>query len=938
MSLYSLASIRQSFLSYFEKNQHTIVSSSSLVPSNDPTLMFTNSGMVQFKDVFTGKEKRPYTRATTSQRCLRAGGKHNDLENVGHTARHHTFFEMLGNFSFGDYFKEQAIFYAWEFITKQISLPKDKLCVTVFAEDDDAYALWQKIAGLPAGKIIRIGTSDNFWSMGDTGPCGPCSEIFYDHGDHIFGGPPGSPDENGDRFIEVWNLVFMQYEQLADGTRINLPNPSIDTGMGLERIAAIVQGQHNNYDIDLFKNLVDASVMLTKNTTMPNAHRVIADHIRAVSFLIADGVMPSNEGRGYVLRRILRRAMRYINQLGVHEPLFYQLVKPLVTEMGDAYPELTRGENLITHTIHTEEERFLETLSKGMTILEEANSIAGPIFPGDVAFKLYDTYGFPLDLTADALKMHNKTIDTETYDACMEKQRCRSRAAWSGTGDIANDKLWFDLKADHGASEFVGYTHNKAQGIVLAMVETGFPGVTDSSVTRVETVSTGIQEKELDPGSAACGLVRENSSAAVTTHAHHGQEVWIITNQTPFYGESGGQMGDTGTITTEGGTLVCVLDTHKKADGLIIHRGILEKGDLHTGDTVTLCIDTQRRDNLRKNHSATHLLHAALRKFLGDHVSQKGSLVASDKLRFDFSHTMPVSESQIKQIECWVNARVMEAHTVITEVLSQDAAKEKGAMALFGEKYGDLVRVVTMGAGFPGVTDSCAQRLESVSIGIQNKELDPGSAAIKNNGLVREASCLAAMGDQHVSIELCGGTHVNNLGEIGCFKIISESGIASGIRRIEAIVGFEIFNYIDGLQEQVQATERKNLEQYKKMKKEIETYQKALLHVEMPVEIHGVSVLAKYVDHINAGILRQKATELVQANPEAVVILLSKEEKFSCVIGVGKNLLARFDAREIAKKAATLLGGAGGGGQPHLAAAGGTVCNNWSEFLASCIG
>ena len=848
MSLHSLSSIRKLFLEYFDKNQHTIVPSSSLVPSNDPTLMFTNSGMVQFKDVFTGKEKRPYTRATTSQRCLRAGGKHNDLENVGHTARHHTFFEMLGNFSFGDYFKEQAIFYAWEFITKQICLPKDKLCVTVFAEDDAAYALWQKIAGLPAGKIIRIGTSDNFWSMGDTGPCGPCSEIFYDHGDHIFGGPPGSPDENGDRFIEVWNLVFMQYEQLADGTRVNLPNPSIDTGMGLERIAAIVQGQHNNYDIDLFKHLVDASMMLTKNTAMPNAHRVIADHIRAVSFLIADGVMPSNEGRGYVLRRILRRAMRYINQLGVHEPLFYQLVKPLVAEMGDAYPELTRGETLIAHTIHTEEERFLQTLSKGMTILEEANSTAGPVFPGDVAFKLYDTYGFPLDLTADALKMHNKTIDTETYDACMEKQRCRSRAAWCGTGDVANDKLWFDLKADHGATEFVGYTHNKAQGIVLA-------------------------------------LAHNNE---ITTKAHHGQEVWIITNQTPFYGESGGQMGDTGAITTEAGALVCVLDTHKKADGLIIHRGILEKGDLHTGDTVTLSINTQRRDNLRKNHSATHLLHAALRQFLGEHVTQKGSLVAPDKLRFDFSHTMPVSETQIKQVEYWVNTRIMEAHPVMTEVLSQGAAKEKGAMALFGEKYGDLVRVVTMG-------------------------------------------------DQNISIELCGGTHVSNLGEIGSFKIVSESGIASGIRRIEAIVGFELFNYIEGLQEQIQTAERKNLDLYKKSKKEIEIYQKILLDMDTPMTIHGVSVFAKYVQHIDVGILRQKATELVQAYPDAVVILLSKEEKFSCVIGVGKNLLAQFDARELAKKAANLLGGAGGGGQPHLAAAGGTICTNWSEFLTGCL-
>lgn len=848
MSLHSLASLRKAFLDYFEKNQHTVVPSSSLVPSNDPTLMFTNSGMVQFKDVFTGKEKRSYTRAATSQRCLRAGGKHNDLENVGHTARHHTFFEMLGNFSFGDYFKEQAIFYAWEFVTKNLSLPKEKLCVTVFSEDDEAYGLWRRIAGLSAEKIIRISTSDNFWSMGDTGPCGPCSEIFYDHGEHIFGGPPGSADADGDRFIEVWNLVFMQYEQLADGSRINLPNPSIDTGMGLERIAAIVQGEHNNYDIDLFKHLVNVSIELTKNSTMPNAHRVIADHIRAVSFLIADGVMPSNEGRGYVLRRILRRAMRYINQLGVHEPLFYRLVKPLAALMGEAYPELARGETLITHTIHQEEERFLQTLSKGMAILEEANTSAGPVFPGDVAFKLYDTYGFPLDLTADALKMHNKTIDLEQYDACMEEQRTRSRAAWSGTGDVANDKIWFDLKADHGTTEFVGYTHNKAQGSIVA-------------------------------------IVHDN---AVIEHAHHGQDVWIITNQTPFYGESGGQMGDTGAMMTEDGTVVRILDTQKKADGLIIHRGILDKGDLKVGDTVTLSIDPDRRNNLRKNHSATHLLHAALRKFLGEHVTQKGSLVAPDKLRFDFSHTMPVSEAQIKQVEHWVNARIMEAHAVTTEILSQESAKGKGAMALFGEKYGDLVRVVTMG-------------------------------------------------DQDVSIELCGGTHVSNLGEIGSFKIVSESGIASGIRRVEAIVGFEIFNYIDGLKEEIKIAEQKNLEQYKKSKKEIEGYQKALLDINTPITINGISVLAKYVNNIDAGILRQKATELLQTNPDSAVILMSKEEKISCVIGVGKNLLERFDARELAKKAATLLGGAGGGGQPHLAAAGGTNCDNWPDFLSACL-
>lgn len=848
MYLHSLASIRKAFLTYFEKNHHTIVPSSSLVPNNDPTLMFTNSGMVQFKDVFTAKEKRSYTRATTSQRCLRAGGKHNDLENVGHTARHHTFFEMLGNFSFADYFKEQAIFYAWEFVTSHLGLPKDKLCVTVYSEDDEAYQLWKKIAGLSADKIIRISTSDNFWSMGDTGPCGPCSEIFYDHGENIFGGPPGSKDADGDRFIEVWNLVFMQYEQFADGSRINLPNPSIDTGMGLERIAAIVQGKHNNYDIDLFEHLINASTELTKNNTAISAHRVIADHIRAVSFLITDGVMPSNEGRGYVLRRILRRAMRYINQLGVHDPLFYKLVNPLVSQMGEAYPELVHTESLIAHTIYKEEERFLQTLSRGMAILEEVNSSSGSVFPGDVAFKLYDTYGFPLDLTADALKAYDKTIDMNQYDVCMEEQRSRSRAAWSGTGDSANEKLWFDIKTDCGVTEFIGYTHEKAQGIVLA-------------------------------------IVHDN---AIVDRAYHGQDVWIVTNQTPFYGESGGQMGDTGLITTGAGTVVRIFDAQKKADDLIIHRGILEKGDLCKGETVSLSIDADRRNNLRKNHSATHLLHAALRKFLGNHVTQKGSLVAPDKLRFDFSHTMPVSKVQIKQVEHWVNARIMEAYFVKTEVLSQEAAGEKGAMALFGEKYGDLVRVVTLG-------------------------------------------------DQSISVELCGGTHVSNLGEIGGFQILSESGIASGIRRIEAIVGFEIFNYIDSLQKQIKTAEQKSIDLYKKSKKEIEKYQKVLLDVDTPTVINGIQVLAKYVENVESGVLRQKATELLQSNPNVLIVFLSKEEKFSCVIGVGKDLLGQFDARELAKKAAVLLGGAGGGGQAHLAAAGGTTCENLSEFLINCL-
>ncbi len=758
------------------------------------------------------------------------------------------FFEMLGNFSFGDYFKEQAIVYAWELITKHFELPKSKLCVTVFAEDEEAFGIWKKVSGLQSEKIIKIGTSDNFWSMGDTGPCGPCSEIFYDHGEHIFGGPPGSKDADGDRFVEVWNLVFMQYEQMADGTRINLPNPSIDTGMGLERIAAIIQGKHDNYDIDLFTSLIEASTELTKNSAMPNAHRVIADHIRAVSFLIADGVMPSNEGRGYVLRRILRRAMRYINQLGVHEPLFYKLVKPLITQMGEAYPELIQNETLITHTIFTEEEKFLQTLSKGMAILEEARTNSGNVFPGDIAFKLYDTYGFPLDLTADALKAYDKTIDVNKYEACMEEQRQRSRASWSGTGDATNEKLWFDLKEKYGATEFVGYRHEKTQGVVLAIAYNN----------------------------------------EIVDKAYNGQEIYLITNQTPFYAESGGQIGDTGIVTTDSGTSITILDTQKKADGLIIHKGILSNGDLKAGEAVTLTVDSVRRNNIRKNHSATHLLHAALRKFLGAHVTQKGSLVTAEKLRFDFSHTAPLSDRQIKQIEHWVNQCVMGAYPVQTEILSIDSAKEKGAMALFGEKYGELVRVVTMG-------------------------------------------------NRDVSIELCGGTHVSNVGEIGLFKILSESGIASGIRRIEAVVGFEVLNYIDGLKEQINLAERKQLDTYKRLQKEIEFYQKELLNIETPVMINDINVFSKAVQNVDTGILRQKAAELIQQHPNAVVVLLSKSEKVSCIIGVGKDLVDKIDARVLAKKASEFLGGTGGGGQPHLAAAGGVQCENWEDFLKICV-
>ena len=701
--------IRNAFLDYFARNGHEVVASSPLVPHNDPTLLFTNAGMVQFKNVFTGLERRPYKRAATSQKCVRAGGKHNDLDNVGYTARHHTFFEMLGNFSFGDYFKELAIELAWKLITEEYGLPADRLLTTVYAEDDQAFDLWRKIAGLPESRVLRIPTSDNFWQMGDTGPCGPCSEIFYDHGPDVPGGPPGSPDESGDRFIEIWNLVFMQFEQIEPGRREPLPRPSIDTGMGLERIAAVLQGKHDNYDIDLFRRIIGASEELTGTRAVgPDrpSHKVIADHLRASAFLIADGVMPSNEGRGYVLRRIMRRAMRHAHMLGAKEPLMWRLVPVLVAEMGQAFSELLRAEALIIEILRLEETRFRDTLERGLRLLEEATAglSVGGVLPGETAFRLYDTYGFPLDLTEDALRARGMTVDKAGFEVAMERQRAEARASWKGSGEQAEERIWFELRETLGATEFLGYEADQAEGQVRALVVGGKP------VERVE------------PGS----------------------EVMVVANQTPFYGELGGQIGDLGTI-RRGPAVVTVSDTQKKAGGdLYVHIGRLEGGPLQVGDTVQLAIDAERRSRLRRAHSATHLLHAALRRHLGNHVTQKGSLVAPDRLRFDFSHPKPVTPDEQAAIEAEVNAYLRQNDEVTIRLMDREAAIGAGAMALFGEKYGDEVRVVRMGREPDGRT---------------------------------------------TSVELCGGTHVRRTGDIALFEITSESAVAAGIRRIEALTG-----------------------------------------------------------------------------------------------------------------------------------------------------
>ncbi|MEE3105612.1 MAG: alanine--tRNA ligase [Pseudomonadota bacterium] len=855
--------IRSAFLTYFERHGHRIVESSPLVPRNDPTLLFTNAGMVQFKNVFTGVEARDYSRAVTSQKCVRAGGKHNDLENVGYTARHHTFFEMLGNFSFGDYFKENAIELAWNLVTKEFGLPAEKLLVTVFAEDDQAADLWRRIAGLGDDRIIRIATSDNFWSMGETGPCGPCSEIFFDHGPSIPGGPPGSPDEDGDRFIEIWNLVFMQFEQVSADERVDLPKPSIDTGMGLERIAAVMQGLHDNYDIDLMRALIEASAAAANvdpDGTHAVSHRVIADHLRAASFLIADGVLPSNEGRGYVLRRIMRRAMRHVHILGVKDPMMWRLVPALTGQMGQAFPELTRAESLITETLKLEESRFKETLDRGLRILaDETEKLdAGAALPGEIAFRLYDTYGFPLDLTQDILRGQGRGLDQAGFDDAMARQKAAARKAWAGSGEAATDGLWYDLRDQVGASEFLGYETDSAEGEVVAL----------------------------------------SAGAAAVDRLTAGQEGALIVNQTPFYGESGGQVGDTGRITGPEGFTFTVTDTQRKVGDLFVHFGRVDQGEVRAGAAVELLVNDDRRRRLRANHSATHLLHQALRDRLGDHVTQKGSLVEPARLRFDFSHPKALSADDIAAIEDSVNARILGNDAVSTRLMTPDEAIAAGALALFGEKYGEEVRVVSMG----GATESAA----------------------------------------HYSTELCGGTHVARTGDIGHFRITAEGAVASGVRRLEGVTADGALAYArrrEGLltdvaerlksaPEQLPERVAALVEERRRLDRELAETRKKLASGgggdAGAKTIAGVAFAGRVLDGVPARDLRGMADGLKQQVGSGVVAIASADQgKASLVVGVTEDLTDRLSAVELVRVGAATLGGAGGGGRPDMAQAGG---------------
>jgi alanyl-tRNA synthetase len=859
--------IRTAFLSYFKKNGHEVVASSPLVPRNDPTLMFTNAGMVQFKNVFTGLEKRSYTQAVTAQKCVRAGGKHNDLDNVGYTARHHTFFEMLGNFSFGDYFKDRAIELAWTLITKELGLPKDKLVVTVYADDDEAHGLWKKIAGIADDRIIRIATSDNFWQMGDTGPCGPCSEIFIDQGPSLQGGPPGSPDEDGDRFLEFWNLVFMQYEQIEPGQRVALPRPSIDTGMGLERMAAILQGVHSNYDTDLFRALIDAvSHAIGRGPTDQTraSYRVIADHLRASSFLVADGVLPSNEGRGYVLRRIMRRAMRHAELLGARDPLMWRLVASLTREMGQAYPELVRAEPLITETLKLEETRFRATLAKGLTILDEASKSLqkGDMFDGETAFTLYDTYGFPLDLTQDALKSRGIGVDLASFTDAMERQRVKARAARFSSGETATEAIWFALREKLGATEFLGYETETAEGVVAALVRDG------KEVSELKAGETGA----------------------------------VIVNQTPFYGESGGQVGDAGAMTGDG-VRFSVADTQKEAGGLFVHHGKVEAGTLKVGAALALDVDHARRSAIRRNHSATHLLHEALRLVLGDHVAQKGSLVSPDRLRFDFSHPKPISAEELEKVEDIANDRVLQNAPVTTRLMGLDDARASGARALFGEKYGDEVRVVAMGE------------------------------ATGN-----------ALG---WSVELCGGTHVGRTGDIGLITGLSDSGVAAGVRRLEAFTGTvarKLMNAQVSLARTAAAEMKSSLddlpgrlgtliEERKKLERDLSEARKKLAMGGGATAggddgirtVGNVKFLGRAVTGVEIKDLKSLADEGKKQVGSGVVALVATSEdgKGSIVIGVTSDLVTRFSAVDLVRKASAVLGGKGGGGKPDMAQAGG---------------
>jgi alanyl-tRNA synthetase len=869
--------IRRSFLDYFGGEGHRIVPSAPLVPHNDPTLMFVNAGMVPFKNVFTGLETRPYSTATSSQKCVRAGGKHNDLDNVGYTARHHTFFEMLGNFSFGDYFKEQAITHAWTLLTKVWGLPAEKLTATVYHTDDRAFDLWKKIAGLPDHKIIRIPTKDNFWAMGSDGPCGPCSEIFYDHGDHIPGGPPGSPGEDGDRFVEIWNLVFMQFVQEADQIVGDLPKPSIDTGMGLERIAAVLQGVHDNYDTDTFKALIAASGELTRSATdgaNKASHRVIADHLRASGFLVADGVLPANEGRGYVLRRIMRRAMRHAHLLGAAEPLMHRLVPALVAEMGAAYPELVRAQSLIEETLKLEETRFRQTLANGLRLLDEATGSmkAGDTLPGAVAFKLYDTYGFPYDLTEDALRAQNLNVDRAGFDAAMAEQKAAARAAWKGSGDKANDDVWFDIAEELGGTEFIGYTSHEGDAQVVALVKDG----------------------------RRADQVRE------------GDEVTILTNQTPFYGESGGQMGDAGIASNDNGFIADVSDTSKPLGRLHAHKALVRSGLIKVGDTIHLSVDVVRRSQLRANHSATHLLHAALRHRLGTHVTQKGSLVAPDRLRFDFSHPKALSREDLAAIEAEVNRHIRENEEVSTRLMTPDAAIEAGAMALFGEKYGDEVRVLSMG---------------------------------------RDE-------DNAWSVELCGGTHVSALGDIGLFKIIGESAVSSGVRRIEALTGEaarlwltqreerlrEAAGALKTTPEEVPARVAALVEERRKLERELAEAKKALAlgggtakaDAAGPEQIAGVGFIGQVIEGLDPKGLRGLVDEAKAKVGSGVAVLVAVNDgRASVAVGVTDDLTARLSAVDLVKQAVATLGGQGGGGRPDMAQGGGPDGEKAGDAIAA---
>ncbi len=868
-----MSDIRKKFLGYFSRNKHEIIDSSNIVPNNDPTLMFTNSGMVQFKNVFTGIENKSFKTATTSQKCIRAGGKHNDLENVGYTPRHHTFFEMLGNFSFGDYFKEKAIYYAWELLTKDFEIPKDRLSVTVYSEDEEAFKLWKKVAGLPESKIVKISTSDNFWSMGETGPCGPCSEIFFDHGNKLKGGPPGSPDQDGDRFIEIWNLVFMQFEQISKGKRINLPKPSVDTGMGLERITAVLQGTHDNYAIDHFKKLISASSEIT-NTKIDNnsiaSHRVIADHLRASSFLIAEGVLPSNEGRGYVLRRIMRRGMRHAYTLGSKKPIFFKLFDVLLNEMSNSYPELNIGKDLIIETLKNEEEKFSSLLDRGMKILDQnLEKVKNNTLPGEIAFKLYDTYGFPLDLTADILKNKNIKIDIHTFEQAMQKSKELARASWKGSGDKSVEEKWFKVREQLNPTEFLGYEFDKAEGMVLK-------------------ISKGDKFVE---------------------NANKGDEVEVITNQTPFYGESGGQVGDQGIISNSK-CKINIKDTQKKMSDLLVHYGKVEKGSFKVGDSVNLEIHIQKRNNSRANHSATHLLHESLRRTLGKHVTQKGSLVSPNRLRFDFSHNKPIEKDEMVKINKIVNTMVEGASEVQTRIMTPKEAVDLGALALFGEKYGDEVRVVFMGK--------------------------------EKNGFF--------------STELCGGTHVKNTKDVGEFKVISQSSIASGVRRVEALRNKQLQDYEKSLKKDKSLKERY-------LKDQVDLIKKNLLKLKVKPDFKDNLDLLENLKNLNKQLEKIKIKRIIEDKNKNIikdkkignflfrqqvlkdfppkelrsVIDQGKKDikngivvsisifdgKVGVAVGLTKELTKKFDAVQIVKIASEVLGGKGGGGRKDFAQAGG---------------